>query len=122
MGKINSRQKGAKGEREFAAVLREAGYEARRGQQFSGSPDSPDVVTNLPYHFEVKRVEHFNAYKAMEQAVRDSDPVKTPIVAHRRNKCEWLAVMRMSDFLRMVKRLEPAPATRVVRRVIKRMS
>lgn len=102
MGKINSRQKGARGEREFAALLREHGYEARRGQQFSGSPDSPDVVTNLPYHFEVKRVEQFNAYKAMEQAVRDSEATKMPVVAHKRNKGEWLAVLRMSDFLKLI--------------------
>lgn len=33
MGKINSRDKGARGERLFAALLREHGYEAERGCQ-----------------------------------------------------------------------------------------
>jgi len=33
---INSRQKGARGEREWAAKCREEGYDCRRGQQFSG--------------------------------------------------------------------------------------
>lgn len=117
MGKINSRQKGCRGEREFAAVLREAGYEARRGQQFSGSPDSPDVVTNLPFHFEVKRTEQFNAYKAMAQAVRDAEPSKPPVVAHKRNGQEWLAVLRMDDFMQMVQQLHPKPKARVVRRI-----
>lgn len=117
MGKINSRAKGAAGEREFAGVLREAGFEARRGQQFSGSPDSPDVVTNLPLHFEVKRVEAFNVYNGMEQAMRDSEPSKVPVVAYRKNKKEWLAVLRMEDFLNMMKKLHSTPKPRVVRRI-----
>ena len=55
---INSRAKGARGEREFAAFMREHGYEAHRGQQFAGSADSPDVVHSIPgIHIEVKRVE-----------------------------------------------------------------
>jgi hypothetical protein len=37
--RINSRQKGARGERQWRDELRAHGYDARRGQQFSGSPD-----------------------------------------------------------------------------------
>ena len=33
---MNSRNKGKRGEREFAALLREHGFDARRGQQFAG--------------------------------------------------------------------------------------
>lgn len=36
---MNSRQKGKVGEREFASLLREHGFDARRGQQFSGGAD-----------------------------------------------------------------------------------
>jgi hypothetical protein len=39
---VDSKRKGKRGELEFAAVLRAEGFQARRGQQFSGSPDSPD--------------------------------------------------------------------------------
>ena len=58
---MNSRTKGKVGEREFAALLREHGFDARRpGQQFSGSPESPDSNVSdaaLPWlHVEVKRV------------------------------------------------------------------
>jgi Holliday junction resolvase len=102
MGKINSRQKGARGEREFSEELRKAGHEARRGRQFSGSPDSPDVVTSLPYHFEVKRTESLSLYTAMEQAVRDSAGKKVPVVAHKRNGKRWLVVMHLDDFLPLV--------------------
>lgn len=100
--KINSRQKGAQGEREFAGVLKGAGFEARRGQQFSGSKDSPDVVSNLTgVHFEVKRVQAGNLYTWMAQAQRDGAG-KVPVVAHRRNGKEWVAILPMSELLTLL--------------------
>lgn len=71
---MNSREKGKRGERQWRDVLRAHGYMARRGQQFAGSPDSPDVVCDeLKWaHFEVKNVEHLNVYDGMEQAERDA--------------------------------------------------
>jgi Holliday junction resolvase len=71
---VNSRNKGKRGERQWRDELRSHGYQARRGQQFSGSPDSPDVVCDgLPWiHFEVKAVERLNIEQAMEQARRDA--------------------------------------------------
>ena len=42
---MNSRRKGAVGEREIAKYLREHGFtEARRGQQFKGGADSPMLL------------------------------------------------------------------------------
>ena len=60
---LNSRNKGAAGERELAEVLRANGFnDARRGVQFKGGPDSPDVVGFHPdWHPEVKRVEERSA-------------------------------------------------------------
>ena len=103
---MNSRRKGKVGEREFAALLRENGYEARRGQQFSGSPDSPDVVSpGLSWlHVEVKRVQNLNLTDACVQAEGDSQG-KPWIVAHRRNHAPWLITMTAEtffDFLRGV--------------------
>lgn len=100
---MNSKQKGKRGEREWAEYLRSKGYEARRGQQFSGNPDAPDVVSNVPnVHFEVKRVEKLNIQKAMRQATDDSG-TKIPVVAHRVNEGEWLVTMRADDFIKEVK-------------------
>jgi len=96
---MNSRAKGAAGERELAAWFRERGIEARRGQQFSGSPDSPDVIAALPgFHIECKRVERFNAYDAMAQAAQDCGN-NVPVVFHRRNRGRWLVVMDAEHFL-----------------------
>ena len=98
----NSRAKGAAGEREFAAYLRDRGYFARRGVQYQGGPDSPDVVTDLPMHFEVKRVQRLNLQAAMLQAVTESPNDKTPVVAHRRNREQWLVTLRADDFFDLI--------------------
>jgi hypothetical protein len=89
---MNSCQKGKRGERAWRDELMAQGYNARRGQQFSGSPDSPDVVcTDLPgLHFEVKAVERLNVNEAMAQAVGDARS-KVPVVAHKRNRASGLS-------------------------------
>lgn len=102
-GKINSRAKGCRGEREVAELLRSYGYEARRGQQFSGSPDSPDVVSSLEgFHIEVKRVEQFNVYKALEQANEDKGEDEKAIVFHKKNNKGWVICMDANDFLQLL--------------------
>ena len=99
MAKLNSRRKGARGERDFAKVLQAKQIEARRGQQFAGGGDSPDVVTNLTnVHFEVKYTKAGNLYDWRRQAERDGKG-KLAIVAHRRNRQPWVAIVDMHDLL-----------------------
>ena len=105
MGKINSNTKGKVGEREVAQLLREYGFEARRGVQYSGGSDSPDVVSSLPLHIEVKRVEALNLYGAVEQAKKDSGGVDYAIF-HRKNNKEWLVVLDARVFLEMMSNME----------------
>lgn len=96
---VHSLNKGKNGEREWAHWLNEnLGCQARRGRQFSGSPDSPDVVdAAIPgIQAEVKRVESLNIHQAMAQAVKDSG-AKIGYVAHRRNRGEWMITLRASD-------------------------
>lgn len=102
---MNSRSKGARGEREWRDQLRAAGFEAIRGQQFAGGADSPDVrCPDLPRcHFEVKRVEALNVSKAIEQAIRDSGPEQMPVVAHKRNRGPWLVTMLADDWFQIVR-------------------
>lgn len=99
--KINSRQKGAAGEREFAQLLTQYGFPAHRGRQFSGSSDSPDVAcASLRHlHFEVKRVQSLNIQDALDQATRDAGEFKIPLVAHRRNGERWKITMYADSFL-----------------------
>jgi Holliday junction resolvase len=94
-----SRNKGKVGERELAHELsRVFGISARRGVQFQGSPDSPDVVTEIPdLHIECKRTERFRLYEALEQAVNDCGATKIPVVFHRQNKKPWVVVVKLDD-------------------------
>lgn len=98
---MNSRDKGAKGERELAGKLREFGYDARRGQQFCGANGDADVVGLPGIHIECKRVEKLNLYDAMSQSVRDARENEIPTVFHRKNHCEWLVTMRMEDWMQL---------------------
>jgi Holliday junction resolvase len=97
---INSRQKGASGERELANILRkEYGFECRRGQQFCGKNGDADVI-GLPYmHIEVKRVEKLNIDDALAQANRDRRAGKIPAVFHRKNRTKWKVTLDLQDFM-----------------------
>jgi Holliday junction resolvase len=102
---INSRAKGKTGELELAAFLREHGFESRRGQQFKGGGDSPDVTGIPGWHVECKRVEKGNFYDWLKQAIDDGwESFDKPVVMHRRNHEEWVAILRLEDFLELVKK------------------
>lgn len=113
---INSREKGRRGEVEIAHILQEYGYETRRGQQFSGANGDADVEGLPGIHMEVKRVEHLNIDKALQQAIRDNyaDELKQgkeliPAVFHRSNddrkkdstKGTWKVTLRLTDFMKL---------------------
>lgn len=75
---MNSRNKGAAGEREISRILREYGYNTRRGQQYSGANGDADVVGLPGIHIECKRVERLNISEAMNQSIRDARPGEIP--------------------------------------------
>ena len=113
MGKINSRAKGAAGERELAGYLREQGWQkARRTQQYAGNPEggSGDVVCeNFPFHIEGKRCQALKPEEWMAQAKRDCPAGKIPAVFFRRNgRKEWLVVLAADDVCELARQLAPA--------------
>ena len=103
-----SRDKGQRGEREVAALMRTHGFEAERGQQRSGSSDSPDVKHNISgLHVEVKRTETLSVYAALDQASRDATGgPDAPVVFHRRSRKPYVIIMYATDFLRIMRRYE----------------
>jgi Holliday junction resolvase len=105
---MNSKRKGAEGEREWAAFCRNQGYECRRTAQYCGNTGDASDVVGLPgVHIEVKRVERLNIEDAMSQAIRDSSKSgRLPIVAHRKNHCEWLVTMRAEDWFQIYREYE----------------
>ena len=108
---MNSRRKGKVGEREFAALLRAEGIDARRGQQFAGGAESPDVVSKALawLHVEVKRTQALNLADACAQAEGDcgrgapAGQKKPWVVAHRRNHAPWLITMTAEVFFQFLR-------------------
>jgi hypothetical protein len=101
-----SRRKGCRGELEAAAKLRRLFHvEARRGRQYCGADDAPDVQAAIPgVHFEIKRVESLRLYPALEQAIGDAS-TKIPVVLHRANQRPWVAIVRLDDLPKLAVQL-----------------
>ena len=94
-----SREKGKRGEREIAGILREHGYaEARRGVQYSGRTGAADVIGLPGWHIEVKRVEHFNLISAAAQAQRDARDGERWVIFHRPSRRPWISVLSKETF------------------------
>ena len=113
MGKINSRAKGAAGERELASYLRGQGWQkARRTVQYAGNPEggSGDVVCdNFPFHIEGKRCEALKPEEWMAQAKKDCPEGKIPAVFFRRNgRKEWLVVLTADYVCELARQIAPA--------------
>ena len=95
---VNSRAKGARGERELARVLRGYGYDCRRGQQYCGANGDADVVGLPGIHIECKRGQRLNIEEAMLQAIRDRREGEFPAVFHRKNNGKWMVTMLLDDW------------------------
>ncbi|MGM9600014.1 MAG: hypothetical protein ACI3W5_00335 [Faecousia sp.] len=102
-----SQRKGADGERELSAIFREHGYDCSRGGSLSFG-EVPDL-TGLPgIHVEVKRQEKQSVYEWINQARRDSEKFHDglPAVFWRKNRCPWLVVMDLRDWMALYQRGE----------------
>lgn len=104
---INSRAKGKRFEREAAkAITAIFGVGAKRGVQFKGGDESPDIITGLKgIHFEVKAVERLNLMEAFEQAKRDAK-ANTPVVMHKKNRTGWFLTMRLEDVIVFIEKVK----------------
>lgn len=102
----NSKQKGKAGELEIAHILKEKGFDARRGVQYSGGPDSPDVVGIPGIHIEVKRTESFRLWDALEQSINDAGDNEMPVVFHRKNRKQWVVIQPLDDWIDLYENAE----------------
>lgn len=99
------RRKGAAGEREFCALLREHGHpDAERclDQSRAGGGDVPTP----PILWEVKRRAKNVVYQFVDQAeaaVKQYAGCRIPAVALRADGREWLVVMKAKDYFDLLK-------------------
>mgnify|MGYP003660019995 CR=1 FL=1 len=100
MSGSHSRNKGARGEREVANILRAAGYDVHRSNQ-SGGAHGCDVEGVPGVWVEVKRGKRVNVRSALRQACNDSDG-REPVVVWRDDHSEWLVTCRLEAWIRWV--------------------
>lgn len=103
-----SRDKGKRGEREAAELLRDIFPEARRGlsQSRGGGAEEPDIVgLGRPWHIEVGVGATVSPVAKMLQAIRDAKEGSMPVVLSRRDRCQWMVTLRWSDFADLVRRM-----------------
>lgn len=96
---MNSRQKGKVGERELAKIMQGYGYDAHRGQQYSGLMGDADVVGVDGLHIECKRAEQVRDEVFLQQAERDARKGELPVVMYRRNGEKWKVNLRLELFM-----------------------
>ena len=118
MGKINSKQKGARFERLLASKFREYGYtESRRTAQYCGNTGDASDVVGLPHlHIEAKHQETMRLYDWMDQAKRDAEAGgegNLPAVFHKKNHADILVTMRFEDFMEIYKEYDAAQVLKV---------
>ena len=105
----NSKQKGARGERELSNKLKEYGYNTRRGQQYCGANGDADIIGLEGIHIECKRVERLNIYDAISQAKADAKENELPTVFHRKDRSEWLVTMTFDDWIKLYQQFMSNP-------------
>ena len=102
---VDSREKGKRYERHVAGLFKGEGYDACRGQQYSGIGIA-DVVGVPGVHIECKHVERLNLYDAVEQSKRDAEGNQLPIVIHKKNNCNDLVTMEFTDWIKLYREWE----------------
>lgn len=112
---VNSKQKGARYERELAAYFRDCGYPTRRSAQYCGNTGDAADVVGLPFiHVEAKHQETLRLKDWIDQAVHDSSEGKLPAVFHRKNNEKTLVTMRLDDWIKLYKAYEGCRAAEQV--------
>lgn len=105
---VNSKQKGARFERQLASKFREYGYEARRTAQYCGNTGDASDVVGLPgIHIEAKHQETMRLYDWISQAKRDAaGKGNLPAVFHKKNHAEILVTMTLEDWMNLYREWE----------------
>jgi hypothetical protein len=103
----NNRQRGKYGERSARDAIKHYWLMdgAHRTGQTSAKVSGADLAGTGDLHVEVKLRKTLSVEKFLEQAIRDARPGKVPVVVMRRDKGEWLVMLRISDSLKFAAEL-----------------
>jgi hypothetical protein len=93
----SERRKGAAGEVEVRDIFREVGFDCDRTPNSGALRITGDLYGDVPAHLEVKRQETARPWQWWEQATGDAPAGVMPIVAFRRSRSPWLAIVSLEQ-------------------------
>lgn len=96
------RRKGVRGEREVAAIYERAGLTVRGLESGGDHLIACDDAGSIRLHSEVKRQEVARPWLWFEQASREAPADALPVVAFRRNRSSWLAIVPLAELAELV--------------------
>lgn len=96
------RDKGLLGEREVAAIFRQAGLEVRNLEATGDHLIVCDPESGIVIHSEVKRQETARVWQWWEQASGEAENGAMPLVAFRRNRSRWLALVDLEQLADLI--------------------
>ena len=98
----SERRKGKSGELEVAAIFTDAGFDCDRTPNSGALRIRGDLHGDLPVHVEVKRQEVARPWLWAEQAATDAGAGARWLVAMRRSRSPWLAMMPLDEAVRLL--------------------
>jgi len=103
----NNRQRGKYGERSARDAIRQHWKmgDCHRTAQTSAKVSGADLGGTGNLHVEVKLRKTLAVEKFLEQAIRDAKHDKVPVVLMRRDKGDWIVMLRISDSFRFAAEL-----------------
>jgi hypothetical protein len=103
-----SKRKGATGELDVAKLAIAHGFTECRRNFGSGSRGGGDLIGIPGVSMECKRQERLNIHAAYEQAARAARATEMPVVAFKRSRGPWLAVLELDELFALLKLREAA--------------
>jgi Holliday junction resolvase len=98
----SERRKGKDGELEVAAIFGDAGFDCSRTPNSGALRLRGDLHGDVPLHVEVKRQEVARPWAWAEQAATDAGAGARWLVAMRRSRSPWLAMMPLEEVVRLL--------------------
>jgi hypothetical protein len=96
---MNSRSKGKAGELEVIKILCEYWPKACRNLDQARGSSGQDVLNTEGIHFQIKRTERLEIWKALEQTHSEAAELDLPVLVFRRSRSEWHACLPLEELL-----------------------
>jgi hypothetical protein len=105
---LNSRSKGKRGELEFIQRHLIPYWPGAKRNLDQFGDDKRDCVEVAGIHFQIKRTEKLELWKAIEQAESEARDHDLPVVAFRRNRSKWYCVIEADELVALLRLREQA--------------